>query len=363
MYKSGVFKGLIMKKGLILLEKLYKENYLDDTGLKYLVDNYDQELLEISREYAVKTATKNFNKNIYYRGIIEFSNICRNDCFYCGLRKSNYNVNRYRLNEDEILKSCEIGYQMGIRTFVLQGGEDIQFDEKISALIKEIKYKYSDCAITLSLGERSYSTYKTWYDMGASRFLLRHETADKLHYEKLHPPYQEYRNRMRSLDDLKTIGYQSGAGMMVGSPYQTNNTITKDLMFLRDYKAEMVGIGPFIPHKQTPFKNEEIGDFNLSLYLLALTRLLLPQSLIPATTAMDTVKKDGRLDAILSGCNVIMVNITPMKERKNYKLYNDMAELRSFNNIDMDSLNKKLKKIGYSIIIDKGDFFEYEKGE
>ncbi len=350
-----------MDKAKDLLNKLFIENYLDNDELKYLLDNYDQSLLKEAMYLAKITSNKYFDNKIYYRGIIEFSNYCRNDCYYCGLRKSNNEVKRYRLTIDEILKSCDIAYQMGIRTFVLQGGEDLVFDKKIPTIIKLIKEKYKDCAITLSVGERDASLYKTWYEEGASRFLLRHESANKNHYEKLHPSYQKFDNRMNCLKNLKKIGYQSGAGMMVGSPYQNNLTLLDDLIFLRDYKAEMVGIGPFISHSQTPFKDQTIGDFNLTLYLLALTRLLLPNALIPATTAMDTIKKDGRLDAILAGANVIMVNITPMKERQNYKLYNDMAELRSKKNLDMESLNKKLRTIDYKIVVDKGDYKKIDK--
>ena len=350
-----------MDKAKDLLNKLFIENYLDNDELKYLLDNYDQVLLKEAMYLAKITSNKYFDNKIYYRGIIEFSNYCRNDCYYCGLRKSNNEVKRYRLTINEILNSCEASYQMGIRTFVLQGGEDIAFDKHILTIIKLIKEKYKDCAITLSLGERDSLTYKTWYEAGASRYLLRHESANKNHYEKLHPFFQKFDNRMTCLKNLKEIGYQCGAGMMIGSPYQNNLSLLDDLIFLRDYKAEMVGIGPFIPHSQTPFKDQEIGDFNLTLYLIALTRLLLPNALIPATTAMDTIKKDGRLDAILAGANVIMVNITPMKERQNYKLYNDMAELRSKKNLDMESLNKKLRTIDYKIVVDKGDFKKIDK--
>ncbi|MGD1819720.1 MAG: [FeFe] hydrogenase H-cluster radical SAM maturase HydE [Pleomorphochaeta sp.] len=350
-----------MDKAKELLNKLFIENYLDNDELKYLLDNYDQVLLKEAMYLAKITSNKYFDNKIYYRGIIEFSNYCRNDCYYCGLRKSNNEVKRYRLTIDEILNSCEASYQMGIRTFVLQGGEDIVFDKHILTIIKLIKEKYNDCAITLSLGERDSLTYKTWYEAGASRYLLRHESANKNHYEKLHPFFQKFDNRMTCLKKLKEIGYQCGAGMMIGSPYQNNLSLLDDLIFIRDYKAEMVGIGPFIPHSQTPFKDQEIGDFNLTLYLLALTRLLLPNALIPATTAMDTIKKDGRLDAILAGANVIMVNITPMKERQNYKLYNDMAELRSKKNLDKESLNKKLRTIDYEIVVDKGDFKKIDK--
>lgn len=347
-----------MDKGLYFIEKLYNENYLDDDSLRYLLKNFNEAYLPKVREYARLTAYKNFNKNIYYRGIIEFTNICKNDCYYCGIRKSNNCVKRYQLKKDEILSSCYQSYQMGIRTFVLQGGENLSYDKNISPIIKEIKSKFSDCAITLSIGERDYQEYKGWFEDGASRYLLRHETADKKHYQRLHPAYQSFENRMRCLKDLKTIGYQTGAGMMVGSPYQSTNSLVKDLIFLRDFKPEMVGIGPFIPHCKTPFKDEKIGDLNLTLFLISITRLLLPHALIPATTAMDTIKKDGRLDAILSGCNVIMVNITPIKERENYKLYDDMAEIRAIKKIDRESLNKKLNKIGYSIIIDKGDYLK-----
>ncbi|MBK5202061.1 MAG: [FeFe] hydrogenase H-cluster radical SAM maturase HydE, partial [Spirochaetaceae bacterium] len=278
--------------------------------------------------------------------------------YYCGLRMSNTKVTRYRLSEEQILNCCENGYEQGIKTFVLQSGEDIYWDKdhNFTNVLKRIKKEFPDCAITLGVGEKTKELYQEWFDNGADRFLLRHETSDSTHYNQLHPKELLLSNRMRCLQDLKDIGYQVGAGMMIGSPYQSHDNLVSDLVFLRDFKPNMVGIGPFIPHKDTPFKNESIGNFELTLYLLSLVRLLLPSALIPATTAMDTSKTDGRMNAILNGCNVIMPNITPLTFRKNYKLYDDMAELRTLNGSTIEELDKKLNMIGYKTIIGRGDY-------
>jgi len=341
-----------------LLNKLNTEQWLEDKELLQLVFAFSPESEKYAMNLAGKKALSVFGNKIYYRGIVEFTNICRNNCYYCGLRKDNEKCKRYRLTEDQILSCCENGYRLGMRTFVLQGGEDIAFDVEFTDLIKKIHVRYPECAITLGAGERPDKLYREWYESGATRYLLRHETADKKHYELLHPDYQHFDNRMRCLNSLKKMGYQTGAGMMVGSPYQTYKELCEDLIFLRDFKPEMVGIGPFIPHHDTPFRDKETGSFDLTLYLLAIVRLLLPTSLIPATTAMDTVIKDGRLQAVKAGCNVIMLNITPLKERKDYRLYDDMAELNKMEGLDLGSLNAKFNTIGYEAVIDRGDYKE-----
>lgn len=339
-----------------LLDKLNTTNWLDDSEIYELLDLFSPSSLNYAKELALNKSLEIFGNNIFYRGIVEFTNICRNNCYYCGLQKANKNISRYRLTQDQILACCANGYEFGMRTFVLQGGEDPSFDNQLTDIICELHQKYSDCAITLGVGEREREIYQKWYDSGADRFLLRHETADKSHYEKLHPDYQKYENRMDCLHILKEIGYQTGAGMMIGSPYQTKKNIADDLIFLRDFKPEMIGIGPFIPHKDTLFKAEKTGDFELTLFSVALVRLLLPHSLIPATTAMDTVRVNGRLETIKAGANVIMLNITPLKERKNYQLYNKMAELDGNNPLDIKRINQKLEKIDYKAVIDRGDF-------
>ncbi len=344
-----------------LLKKLYETSFLDKEELSSLLLAFPNEELRARAScLARKVSQKHFSNNIYYRGIIEFSNICKNDCYYCGLRKSNKNVTRYRLSEEQILNCCENGYNQGMRTFVMQSGEDEYWDtdHRLSNVIKHIKQKYPDCAITLGVGEKSKEQYQEYFDCGADRFLLRHETSDFHHYSMLHPKELLLSNRMKCLQDLKDIGYQVGAGMMIGSPYQTHDNLVSDLVFLRDFKPNMVGIGPFIPHKDTPFKNELIGNFELTLYVLSIVRLLLPSALIPATTAMDTSKSDGRISAVLNGCNVIMPNITPLNVRKNYKLYDDMAELRTLNGSTIEELDMKLKAIGYKTVIGRGDYKE-----
>lgn len=347
--------------GIELLNKLYETSFLEKDEITQLLAEYDnKDIVEAAARMAQEISHNHFTNKIYYRGIVEFTNICKNDCFYCGLRKSNSNVKRYRLIEDEIISCCSNGYDLGMRTFVLQGGEDQYFDKnhRLTNIIKRIKKAFPSCAITLGVGEKSRELYQEWFDAGADRFLLRHETSDSIHYNKLHPQDLSLENRIKCLRELKDIGYQVGAGMMIGSPYQTMDNLVSDLVFLRDFKPEMVGIGPFIPHKDTPFRNFNMGDFELTLYVLSLVRLLLPTALIPATTAMDTSKRDGRMDAIQRGCNVIMPNITPLNFRKNYKLYNDMAELRTLKGSTMLDLDSMLVEIGYQTVVDRGDFKE-----
>ena len=313
------------------------------------------------KEYLYKkarmTAQKYFRNKIYTRGLIEFTNYCKNDCYYCGIRRSNTKCTRYRLTEEDILNCCHVGYDLGFRTFVLQGGEDHFFSDKaICQLITSIKEAYPNCALTLSIGEKSYASYLSYFSAGADRYLLRHETANALHYGKLHPNSQKLKNRKRCLYNLKEIGYQVGAGLMVGSPYQTIDCLIDDLIFLKDLQPEMIGIGPFIPHQDTPFKAMPSGSLDDTLTLLSLLRLMFPNVLLPATTALGTIHPLGREKGILAGANVVMPNLSPISVRQNYSLYDhkictgeEAAECRN-------CLNDRMQSIGYELTIDRGDF-------
>ena len=289
--------------------------------------------------------------------MIEFTNYCRNDCYYCGIRRGNLHARRYRLSKEEILRCCEDGYALGFRTFVLQGGEDGWFtDERMADIIRAIRTTYPDCAITLSIGERSYESYKLFREAGADRYLLRHETADEEHYGKLHPQSMSLAVRKMCLYDLKLLGYQAGAGFMVGSPGQTVECLGKDLAFLKELQPHMVGIGPFIPHHDTPFAAEKEGTVEQTLFLTGLLRLMLPKALLPATTALGTIDPSGREKAILAGANVVMPNLSPTSVRKKYELYDnkictgdEAAECRN-------CLNQRMEKIGYQLITDRGDY-------
>lgn len=346
-----------------LIDELENKKVLTFVQWRQLIGSFTNEDRIYAAQIARKIAKQTFGNRIYYRGIIEFTNICKNDCLYCGIRKSNANASRYRLTKDEILLSCDLGYKLGFRTFVLQGGEDLYYsDERMEELVGAIKHRYPDCAITLSIGERSFESYKKLYDAGASRFLLRHETADELHYGKLHPSALSWRHRMQCLYDLKAIGYQTGCGCMVGSPYQTVECLVKDMQFMSEFKPEMIGIGPFIPHKDTPFCNFETGSTETTLFLLSLCRITLPNVLLPATTALGTVQNDGRQLGILAGANVIMPNLSPVKVRKKYMLYNNKIGVSDDTEQTVRYLDKQMKEIGYELIIDKGDYNEEDSG-
>lgn len=340
-----------------LIEKLEASQMLSKEEFRTLLtDITDEELLTL-REKACHTARKHFSNRIYMRGLIEFTNYCKNDCYYCGIRRSNKNVLRYRLSLEEILHCADTGYELGFRTFVLQGGEDGHYsDDDMVTIIKSIKIKYPDCAITLSIGEKSYESYLRFYDAGADRYLLRHETATEEHYQKLHPPTLSLQNRKQCLHHLKEIGYQVGAGFMVGSPYQTVDHLVEDLLFLKDLSPHMVGIGPFIPHHQTPFAKETGGSLRQTLLLLSILRLMLPNVLLPATTALGTIHPEGREMGILSGANVVMPNLSPTSVRKQYELYDnkictgdEAAECRY-------CLDGRIKRIGYELVVDRGDY-------
>ena len=343
-----------------LIAKLNKEHTLTVYEYKYIFENYTDEDSKYICELAREISKSKYGNKIYIRGIVEFSNICKNDCYYCGIRKSNKNFERYRLSKEEILECCNAGYDYGYRTFVLQSGEDGYYtDEVMVDIVSSIRKKYEDCAITLSIGERSRESYQKLFDAGANRYLLRHETANKKLYEKLHPSYQSFDNRMRCLKDLKEIGYQVGTGMMIGAPYQTLENLAEDMVFLSEFKPHMVGMGPFIPHKDTQFKNEKSGALDLCILCVALVRITLPNVLLPATTALGTINPKGREMGVLAGANVIMPNLSPKDVRKNYLLYDNKICTSEDSSECKDCLKNRMKAIGYELVVDRGDY----KGE
>ena len=298
-----------------------------------------------------------YGRKIYFRGLIEFTNYCKNNCYYCGIRAGNANVVRYRMKPEEIYACCDWGYRAGFRTFVLQGGEDPYFDdEKIVELVSTIRDRYPDCAITLSIGEKSKESYQRYFDAGANRYLLRHETACPEHYRKLHPSQLSLENRLRCLRDLKDIGYQTGCGMMVGSPYQTEENLAQDLLYIGEFRPEMVGIGPFIPHHDTCFRDCQAGTLEDTLFLLSLIRLIHPRVLLPATTALGTIVADGREQGILAGANVVMPNISPTDMRKNYLLYDNKIGTQDDAAESQRRLEESIAAIGYQVVSDRGDY-------
>lgn len=325
-----------------------------DSELKDILENADYD--DILRSTADKIRRKIFDDKVYIRGLIEFTNHCKNNCFYCGIRHGNRNAHRYRLGKEQILDCCREGYALGFRTFVLQGGEDEYYtDELMCDIISAIRSEFSDCAITLSIGEKSRTTYKAFFDAGANRYLLRHETADYAHYSKLHPPDMSLDNRKRCLFDLKEIGYQVGSGFMVGSPFQTTECLTEDLRFLQKLEPDMIGIGPYLTHNDTPFKNRKNGSLTLTLRLVSLLRLMFPSALIPSTTALGTIAPNGRELGLKAGANVVMPNLSPTNVRKDYELYEnkictgeEAAQCRG-------CLEQRVKSAGYRIVTDIGD--------
>ena len=327
----------------------------NDDELKQLIE-YDESINQDLIKVADAVRREYYGDKVYLRGLIEFTNYCKNDCYYCGIRCGNRKANRYRLSKEEILMACKEGYELGYRTFVLQGGEDGHYtDEIICDIVSSIRSKYEDCAITLSIGERSKSSYKAYFDAGANRYLLRHETADKAHYEKLHPDVMSLDNRKRCLYDLKEIGYQVGSGFMVGSPYQTTECLVEDIRFLQDLEPDMIGIGPFISHKDTPFKDCENGSARLTLRMISILRLLFPYVLLPSTTALGTISPTGRELGLQAGANVVMPNLTPVRYRQQYELYDnkictgeEAAECRG-------CLEKRIEAAGYRAVTDRGD--------
>ena len=342
-----------------LIRTLDREHRLSGEAWERLFTEYTQSDADFAIELARQRTLERFGRKIWFRGIVEFSNICKCDCHYCGIRCSNHQVSRYRLSLEDILECCAEGYGAGFRTFVLQGGEDGWFtDERMCAIIREIKNKWPDCAVALSLGERSRESYQAMFDAGADRYLLRHETADEDHYALLHPAKQTLQNRLRCLRDLKDIGYQTGCGIMVGSPGQTPATLAKDMVFMQEFRPQMVGVGPFLPHKDTPFRGEKPGSVELTLFVLALCRLMLPGVLLPATTALGTAEADGRVRGVLAGCNVIMPNLSPASVRKKYMLYDNKAGSDLTAEEGVALLRSQMEAIGYEVVIGRGDYQE-----
>jgi len=297
---------------------------MNDSDILRIIASEDKDEIEALFAQALKVRETHYGKSVYIRGLIEFTNYCKNDCYYCGLRCSNSKLERYRFSLEEILECCRAGDKFGIKTFVLQGGEDLWYtSERMTEIVSAIRKEFPEHAITLSIGERPMSDYESFFRAGANRFLLRHETASNDHYAKLHPKNMSLENRKQCLWNLKKIGYQVGAGFMVGTPHQTPECLLEDIHFLSELQPEMVGIGPFIPHKDTPFAEQPVGNLNLCLKMIAITRLILPKALMPATTAIGTITSNGRELALEAGANVFMPNLTPTAYRKLYALYDD----------------------------------------
>jgi len=335
-----------------LIDKLEASRVLSREEFALLLFCDDEHLFERARVKAQEV----YGKNIYLRGLIEFTSYCKNDCFYCGLRVENKKAQRYRLSQEQILECCKNGYALGFRTFVLQGGEDPFFtDEILSNIVKEIKKAHPDCAVTLSIGEREFESYELLRKAGADRYLLRHETANSEHYRTLHPDTMSGDNRKNCLRSLKELGYQIGCGFMVGSPNQTTEHIVDDLMFIKELKPHMVGIGPFIPHSDTPFKNEKAGDMRVTLNLLAILRLMQPNLLIPATTALGTIDAQGREMGILAGANVVMPNLSPVDVRGKYMLYDNKICTGEEAAECAFCMQNRIKNIGYEVAVTRGD--------
>lgn len=345
-----------MNKSFQLIDKLNNEHRLSLKEYQFLIENRSEEVAKYAAQNAVTARQSVYGKEVYIRGLIEISNVCKNNCLYCGIRCGNPDCSRYRLTEEDVLSCCDEGYSLGFRTFVLQGGEDPYYtDEVLCTLLREIKDRHPDCAVTLSLGERSRESYRLLREAGADRYLLRHETADREHYRKLHPTELSFDTRMQCLKDLKELGYQVGCGFMVGSPHQTAEHLAKELKFIEGFQPAMCGIGPFIPHHATPFADQPAGSMELTLYLLSLLRLIKPNLLLPATTALGTIHPQGRELGILAGANVVMPNLSPASVRKKYELYNDKIFTDAESAENKKELERRMDSIGYQIVTARGD--------
>lgn len=342
---------------LKILDHIQETRNISREELEILLASEDSSVIEELYRRAREEAAVYYGNRIYIRGLIEFTNYCRNNCYYCGIRNANRKTERYRLTLEQILSCCETGWNLGYRTFVLQGGEDPYFtDDKVCQIVRKIKARYPDCAVTLSIGEKEEASYQAYFDAGADRYLLRHETADEKHYRMLHPEQMSLSFRKNCLKILKKIGYQTGCGFMVGSPGQTVDTLYEDLMFIKELEPEMVGIGPFIPHKDTSFAEKPAGTLDQTLRLLAIIRLIHPHVLLPSTTALGTIHPKGREKGILAGANVVMPNLSPVNVRDKYKLYDnkictgdEAAECRA-------CMAARMKNIGYEMVTDRGDY-------
>ena len=344
------------KTSFELLHLLSEKHHLSLSSYEKILEERTEADEELAHRLARECTEKYYGRGVYTRGLIEFTNYCKNNCHYCGIQRGNQEVERYRLSKEEILSCCEEGYRLGFRTFVLQGGEDPYFtDEKIVEIVQAIKKAFPDCAVTLSIGEKSRASYEKYFLAGADRYLLRHETADKEHYQYLHPKELSWEHRMRCLKDLKDIGFQVGCGFMVGSPHQTAKTLAKDLYFIQEFQPDMCGIGPFIPQHATVFAREKAGTLQDTLFLLSLLRLIHPNMLIPATTALGTIDKRGRELGILSGANVLMPNLSPTAVRKKYLLYDNKICTGDESAQCRACLSRRMESIGAHLLVDRGD--------
>lgn len=345
-----------------IIDRLYEKTMVEQEELRMLLEDTAEETQEYLMQKAQMVSRRIFGNKIYLRGLIEFSNYCRNDCLYCGIRRSNQNLERYRLSKEQILSCCETGRTLGFRTFVLQSGEDLFYsDDRIVEIVSEIKKRFPDCAVTLSIGEKGKESYEKYFRAGADRYLLRHETADEGHYGKLHPKEMSLANRKRCLFELKEIGYQVGCGIMVGSPYQTVETLMEDLYFMKELQPHMIGIGPFITHQDTPFAGFENGSVEFTLHLLSILRLMFPKALLPATTALGTLDPMGREKGILAGANVLMPNLSPAAVRKKYALYDNKICTGEEAAECSQCLRGRIEKIGYEIVESRGDYGESQE--
>lgn len=339
-----------------LIQKLRQTQSLTKEEWIRLIENRTPELAEYLFEQAREVREAFYGKDIYIRGLIEFTNYCKNDCLYCGIRRGNKNAERYRLSKEEILECCDHGYKLGFRTFVLQGGEDGYYtDQRVAEIVSEMKENHPDCAITLSIGEKSYESYQKFFEAGADRYLLRHETYNCEHYAKLHPAELSAKVRQQCLWDLKKIGYQVGTGFMVGSPFQTAEHLAEDMLFIKELNPQMIGIGPFVPHHDTPFAKEQGGTLELTLFMLGLLRLMIPKALIPSTTALGTIDPNGRELGILAGANVVMPNLSPRNVREKYLLYDNKICTGDEAAESLENLKTRMKKINYDIVVSRGD--------
>lgn len=346
-----------MESAVKLAEKLIEQHNLEkDEYEALIIASDDPEVREPLRKEALRLRQKYYGDKIYIRGLIEYTNYCKNNCYYCGIRRDNRNAQRYRLTKDQILGCCKTGYMLGFRTFVLQGGEDPFYTDEMTAdIVASIKENWPECAVTLSIGEKSYEAYKLYREAGADRYLLRHETADDAHYRFLHPKELSLANRKQCLYNLKELGYQVGAGFMVGSPGQTPQTLAEDMVFLKDLVPHMVGIGPFIPHHDTKFAHEPAGSVDLTLFMLSVIRVALPTVLLPATTALGTMDPMGREKGFLAGANVVMPNLSPLSTRKKYELYDNKICTGDEAAECLGCLARRTALVGCRIVKDRGD--------
>lgn len=341
-----------------VVEKLMKKHQLNKEECMELLSAWqDRDVVETIRDSAIRLRKQYYGDKVFVRGLIEFTNYCKNNCYYCGIRRDNRNAKRYRLTKEQILSCCEKGYGLGFRTFVLQGGEDPYFtDERMVSIIRGIKEKFPDCAVTLSIGEKSCESYRAYREAGADRYLLRHETANKEHYQRLHPSELKSEERKRCLRDLKALGYQVGAGFMVGSPGQTMEHIAEDLVYLQELQPQMIGIGPFIPHHDTKYAGEKAGSVELTLFLLSVLRNLFPSVLLPATTALGTMDPYGREKGFAAGANVVMPNLSPVENRKQYELYDNKLCTDEEAAEGLADLKRRAENTGYRVVVDRGDY-------